>query len=157
MERKTIFSTCRRYRYVLWREFGPDLERFVMFVCLNPSIADETENDPTLRRCIDFAKQWEFGALAMTNLFAFVATQPADMKAANDPVGPENDVYLAAVAKEASLIVVAWGERGQFRMERDAAVLKLLNQPHCLGFTKYRRPRHPSRVRKNLSPIPFQP
>lgn len=155
MERKTILSPCRTYRYVLWREFGALLDsRYAMFIGLNPSTADEVNDDATIRRCIGYAKSWGFGALCMTNLFAFRATQPADMKAAIDPIGPENDRYLLELAKGAGVIVAAWGAHGTF-MGRDAVVKKLIPGLHCLTHTKEGHPHHPLRLRADLTPIPF--
>lgn len=83
-----------------------------MFVGLNPSTADETMDDQTIRRCVGFAKQSGFAGLCITNLFASRATQPADMKAAIDPVGSHNDQALLRVAQDASVIVAAWGNGG---------------------------------------------
>lgn len=74
------FSQCRKYRYALWRTWDDDSH--ITFIGLNPSTADETEDDPTIRRCIAYAKKWEFGGINMLNLFAFRATSPGDMKRA---------------------------------------------------------------------------
>jgi hypothetical protein len=93
MKRETIFSPCRRYRYTLFREWATDelfdgcndgergqrLGQFVQFVCLNPSTADERQDDPTVRRCVDYAKRWGFGAFCMTNIFAWRDTDPYKM------------------------------------------------------------------------------
>ena len=120
----TIFSPCRTYRYALWREWiGGD--GYVMFIGLNPSTADETQDDPTIRRCIAFAKAWGYGGLSMTNLFAFRATDPKKMKAVADPIGPENDAHLLRLARDAGVIVAAWGANGTHR-GRDADVRELL-------------------------------
>src|SRR5690242_6108456 len=109
MKRETIFSDCRAYRYTLWREWDIFDKNYVMFVGLNPSTADERVDDPTIRRCIDFAKRWGYGALCMTNLFAYRATDPRVMKAFPYPVGPENDKWLVRCAREAGVVVAAWG------------------------------------------------
>ena len=76
MERGADISPCGRYRYSLWRKWGPGAT--CMFVGLNPSTADETADDPTIRRCMAFARDWGYGALCMANLFAYRATDPAD-------------------------------------------------------------------------------
>jgi hypothetical protein len=127
LNRETVFSPCRLYRYTLWRDWERrnlfdrpcgKTERaasYLMVIGLNPSTADETNNDPTIRRCIDFAKRWGFGALCMTNLFAWRDTRPANMKKAADPVGPLNDYYLFEVAKNAGMILAAWGKCGAHR------------------------------------------
>ena len=83
-------SECRKYRFALWRTWD-DSKPYVMFVGLNPSTADETTDDPTLTRCINYAKSWGFGGVCMANIFAYRATEPSDMKAATDPIGSENN------------------------------------------------------------------
>jgi hypothetical protein len=80
-----------------------------MFVGLNPSTADETSDDPTIRRCIAFAKSWGYSALCMTNLFAYRATDPKIMKKAQYPVGPDNDDYLKMLSAGAGVVIAAWG------------------------------------------------
>jgi hypothetical protein len=84
------FSACRKYRYALWRTWDESKPN-VMIIGLNPSTADENENDPTITRCINFAKSWGYGGVCVTNLFAYCATVPSDMKESNDPIGSEND------------------------------------------------------------------
>jgi hypothetical protein len=83
-----------------------------MFIGLNPSTADETIDDPTIRRCVIFAKDWGYGALCMTNLFAFRATDPAIMKAHPEPVGESNDGTLEELALSTVVVVAAWGVGG---------------------------------------------
>lgn len=151
--RQTIFSSCRTYRYALWREWiGGD--GYAMFVGLNPSTADETQDDPTIRRCIAYAKAWGYSGLCMTNLFAYRATQPEDMKSATDPVGPENDAYLKTLAEGAGVIVAAWGVHGTHG-GRHNAVRAMLPGLHCLALTKDGHPGHPLYLRKTLTPIPM--
>lgn len=82
------FSPCRTYRYSLVHEWDRDLPR-VAFIMLNPSTADENALDPTLRRCLGFARSWGYGSFEIGNVFAFRATDPKAMKAAADPFGPE--------------------------------------------------------------------
>jgi hypothetical protein len=132
MRRETTFSACRAYRYVLWREFGGLLDdsRYVMFIGLNPSTADETNDDPTVRRCIGYTSAWGYGALCMTNLFALRATDPALMLKADDPVGPDNDTHLVEFARGADVIVAAWGSRrGEFRLASSCLVSRSLPFP----------------------------
>jgi hypothetical protein len=134
-------SSCRKYRYTLmrtWDESKPS----VMFVGLNPSTADAKIDDPTVRRCIGFARRWGFGKLVLTNLFAFRSTDPALLEDIADPVGPENDHWIAQSSRVADLTVVAWGVHGSL-LERDQEVLAQLHEPHCLGTTKSGAPRHP--------------
>ncbi len=150
-ERATIFSPCRAYRYTLWREWIGG-EGYAMFVGLNPSTADETQDDPTIRRCIGYAKSWGYAGLCMTNIFAYRATQPEDMKAVADPVGPENDQYLQRIAAGAGVIVAAWGVHGTHQ-GRDSAVRRLLPALHCLKLTKDGHPGHPLYLPKTLRPV----
>ena len=84
-----------------------------MFVGLNPSTADEVTDDPTIRRYIAFAGAGGYGALCMTNLFAFRATDPDDMKAAAEPIGPQNDFHLQRLARGAGVVVAAWVSMGR--------------------------------------------
>lgn len=153
MLRSADFSPCRSYRYALRRTWDP-ARPAVLFVMLNPSTADAERDDPTIRRCVGFAQAWGFGGLVVGNLFAFGATRPADLRAAAEPVGPENDRWLAALAREAGLVVAAWGNDGRHR-GRDAAVLRLLGTAHSLGTTRSGAPRHPLRLPAGLVPVRY--
>jgi len=128
-----------------------------MFIGLNPSTADEIQDDPTVRRCIGFAKRWGFGGLCMTNIFACRATDPIVMLAVPAPVGPENDKYLLECAQSAGLVVAAWGNDGT-HLERDKQVLYLLKHQtlFCLGETKLGQPRHPLYVNGKTAPILYK-
>jgi hypothetical protein len=125
-----------------------------MFIGLNPSTADETEDDPTIRRCIAFARSWGYDALCMTNLFAYRATQPAMMLAAANPEGPDNDSVLTTLAPKAGVIVAAWGAHGPFR-HRDKAVRALIPNLHYLRLTKDGQPGHPLYLPAGLKPQPW--
>jgi len=124
-----------------------------MFMGLNPSTADETVNDNTIVREINFAKAWGCNALAKWNLFAFRATQPGAMKTAGDPVGPDNDKYLLEMARGARVIVAAWGNHGAHR-NRDQSVLRLLSgfDVHCLKITQRGQPSHTLYLKSDLTP-----
>lgn len=137
-----IFSPCRRYRYVLWREWDMHNPSYAMFIGLNPSTADETLDDPTVRRCIRFAKEWGYGALCMTNAFAYRSTNPEEMKQQSDPVGIDNGTWLKVNSLEAGVVVAAWGIHGT-HMDRDKEVKRILSGLLCLGKTKGGQPRHP--------------
>jgi hypothetical protein len=158
MEAWANFSPCRRYRYDLWRKWpdSPEVRHngYVLFIGLNPSTADETNDDPTIRRCIAFARAWGYSGLCMANLFAFRATAPADMLAEHDPIGPENDEYLLRLASQALLVVAAWGTNGT-HLQRDARVKNLLPDLHYLRLTKDGHPGHPLYLPKTLLPQPF--
>ena len=145
MEASTAtFSPCGLYRYTLGRRWGNgDLSCWLM---LNPSTADESQDDPTIRRCIGFSKAWGYGGLTVVNIFAFRATDPDDMRKADDPVGPGNDAAIVEAAGRAAVVVAAWGVHGTFR-ERGRNVARLLRDNgvtlQCLGTTKDGHPKHP--------------
>lgn len=157
MLKSAVFSPCRQYRYELWRTWEDLLDTsrtYAMFIGLNPSTADESEDDPTIRRCIDFARRWGYSGLCMTNLFAFRATKPDDMLAAADPVGAGNDQHLLHCARSAGVIVAAWGTHG-VHLQRDQAVKRLVPGLSCLRLTRDGHPGHPLYLPANLSPVPL--
>lgn len=171
LERKTIFSPCRQYRYTLWRSWADDLfvnrtkEGYVMFIGLNPSTADETLDDPTIRRCMDFTKRWGYLTLCMTNLFAWRDTDPRAMKKVDWPIQPkhelppgENDKWLCAMARGAALVVAAWGRDGN-HLGRAQEVINLfcLNgvKLHHLGLNDDGTPKHPLYLKATTLPVAF--
>ena len=94
-----------------------------MFIGLNPSVANEMDNDRTLNRCINFAKSWNYGGVIMANLFAFVSTDPSKLFVEKDPIGIDNNLHLISNAKKAEKVVAAWGNGGTL-MARDQAIIK---------------------------------
>lgn len=145
------------YRYDLLRSW--DSGGLINLLMLNPSTADENNPDPTITRCLGFARSWGFGSLAVTNLFAYRATQPADMKAAADPVGPDNDAFILKWARRAELVVCAWGTGGE-HLGRGAEVLDMLRtagiEPHCLRLTKGGHPEHPLYIPAATRAVPIR-
>ena len=143
IERETILSEDRVYRYILWRTNPPD-DYYAMFIGLNPSTADETADDPTIRRCVGFTKAWGLDSLCMVNLFAYRSTDPNALKTAGEIVGPENDKWLWEAAQGAAVIVAAWGKPGKLA-GRDSAVRHLLKDfsIKCLGKNGDGSPKHP--------------
>ena len=142
-----IFSEDRKYRYALrrsWEEQQP----FCLFIGLNPSTADETNDDPTIRRCIGFAKDWGYGGLYMANLFAFRATKPKDMKLEYDSIGIENNEWLLRLSERVVRTIAVWGIGGGYK-NRDKEVVKLIPNMFCLGTTKHGFPKHPLYLNKN--------
>lgn len=132
-----------KYRYALTRIW--DRDRLpVCFVMLNPSTADAEEDDPTIRRCVSFAKREQHGGLIVVNLFAYRATEPKALLSADDPVGPENDLAIQHLC-HTFRTVFAWGaERWPLVRRRSAAVRGMLTPPFsCLGVTRDGHPRHP--------------
>ena len=124
-ESGATFSPCRRWRYLLWRRWDA-AKPAANFLMLNPSTADEHKLDPTCSRARDYAERWGFGTLIVTNVFGWRATDPDDMKAAKDPVGPGNDAAIVKAARESAIVVCAWGNHGGFN-DRSKEVLKKLN------------------------------
>jgi hypothetical protein len=153
MKTDAILSDDRKYRYVLsriWDETKP----FVMIVGLNPSTADETENDPTIIRCIEFSKSWGYGGVFMLNLFAFRATKPIDMKNSIDPIGMENDSYIKKYEQLCDKVVCAWGNDGAYK-ERSRFVLSNLKEPYYIKLNKSGEPAHPLYLKGDSIPIKF--
>lgn len=151
------FSPCGTWRYRLWRVWAQHA-RCAMFLMLNPSTADETRNDPTVERCQRYAVRWGYGGLQVCNLFAFRATYPAEMLAAQDPVGPGNDAAILKTARAAGIVICAWGNHGAHR-GRAAAVGGILRKSgialHCLRMTGAGEPGHPLYLPSSLSPATF--
>ena len=125
-----------------------------MFVGLNPSTADEKNDDPTLTRCINYAKSWGYGGVCMANLFAFRATEPSVMKSAKDPVGSQNNEWLKSLASEAGLVVAAWGNDGSY-LGRSKQVIALLPNIYCLKMNKSGEPAHPLYLKADLQAVPM--
>jgi hypothetical protein len=144
MEMSATFDPMRHYRYRLWRRWDANAAS-IGFVLLNPSTADDTQNDPTIRRCIQFAQTWGYGSLEVVNLFAYRSPTPRALQSSADPVGRDNDRHLLDVARSAHLLVLGWGNHGSL-FNRDQAVLARLTELaplYCLGTTKVGSPRHP--------------
>jgi hypothetical protein len=139
------YSDCERYRYALTREWDAS-GRKALFIMLNPSTATEVQNDPTVERCERRARTLGFGAFCVANIFAWRDTDPRNMRAAVDPIGPKNDVTLLKYTDWADLIICAWGTHGT-HMGRGAKVEALLRETqrplYHLGLSKAGHPKHP--------------
>lgn len=152
------FSACRRWRTLLWRRWD-EAQPVVNFLMLNPSTADETVLDPTCTRARDFAERWGYGTLLVTNVFAWRATDPGEMRAAQDPVGRGNDAAILRAARSAALVVCAWGNHGAHR-GRSAQVRRLLGDAgialHVLRLNAGGEPAHPLYLPARLAPVPWR-
>ena len=155
-----VFDESRMYRYSLTRIWDPTKEK-VVFICLNPSTADEMYNDNTVKKCIKFAKSWhggKYGMIEMVNLFSYCGTEFYKIKHVNDPIGPETNDYIVDAAKSAGLVIVAWGENGTYK-NRYKEVLSLLEseniEVHCLDVLRYGQPKHPLFANGRLEPTPY--
>lgn len=152
--RRAIFSPCGTWRY--WLECRWSNGPVLGFTLLNPSIAGQVVDDPTWRRGVGYGKRWGFGGVVFTNLFALVSTDPAGLKTAVDPIGPENDMHLERLTEIASMIVCAWGPPGA-QMGRNENVLSLFRKrnvtPMALKITKDGHPGHPLYLRNDAQPV----
>lgn len=152
--RLATFDEDREYRYRLRRTWDA-AKPTVVFLMLNPSTADEEADDPTIRRCVNFAKDWGYGTLDVVNLFALRATDPSDLCEHQAPIGDENDAYLREVCEEAGLVVAAWGANGSLQ-DRAREVASLLDADlHALDTTKAGHPVHPLYQPSDAEPVPW--
>ena len=152
-----IVSNSGTYRYQLQRDLEHDNELTCLFIMLNPSTADATKNDPTLRRCMGFAERWGFGRLEVVNLFSLRATDPARLcgRPAQQLYGPEHWKHFSRAVKRADRIVCGWGAHPACRLEGPSAAEWLHtggHKPLCLGLTKAGAPRHPLYVKGDTVP-----
>lgn len=155
IESNAVLSADRRYRYQLTRTWDATLGR-VVWVLLNPSRADERNDDMTVTKCRVFATRWGYGGIEIVNLLAKRSSRPSGLRAYADPVGPENARYLRSALGSGATVVVGWGAsiRQTCRTLDDAQQLEdafmVMAKEHdvvplCLGTTITGHPRHPSR------------
>ena len=163
-ETTALFSDDLVHRYFLkriWKTPGD----IVAFIGLNPSTADEEKNDPTVARCIGYAKRWGFGGMYMLNIFAYRSTDPKMLRKIEDPVGPLNDHYIICTIRLTDMVVACWGNHGQY-MGRGEQVIDILEHiqsiPNvkipimCFKITKNGQPFHPLYLKKNQPLIDFR-
>lgn len=154
IRKSAILSNDRAYRYTLER-IWTTRKPYCLFVCLNPSSANENYDDPTVRRCLSFSESFGCGGLIIVNLFAYRCVSPLNLFSAYDPVGSENDYYIKKMAADAGITIAAWGAHPVLP-GRDEEVLPLLKEPQYLELTKNGYPRHPLYLKKDLRPKPFK-
>lgn len=134
-----MFSKDRAYRYWLFRGWDDTLP-LMMFIGLNPSTANEDEDDPTIRRVVDFAKSWGYGGVYMMNLYAIVSSDPKVLLTCEDPLG-KNDQFFDDISKEVDAVLFAWGA---FKVNgRDEVMKTRFPNAYCLGVNKNGSPKHP--------------
>lgn len=155
MHGSAVFSEDRVYRYRLEREWDTVLPKLA-WMMLNPSTADAEQDDPTIRRCIGFARDWGYGGIVVVNVYALRATDPRELARYPDPVGPENDREIVDVMSS-YVNVAAWGTKAlgddSVQMSRLLREKRSLFPAYCLGLTKGGHPRHPLYVRGDTTPI----
>ena len=150
-----IYSPCEAYRYSLTRTWDADGPR-LLYILLNPSKADEIHNDPTVERCERRARALGYGAFCVTNIFAWRDTSPKDLRAAVEPIGPNNDAALTEGLAWADTVIAGWGAHGAHRDRGEQVAAWLLGGPqpiHHLGLTKEGHPRHPLYIAYAQEPI----
>lgn len=141
------------YRYWLTRSWDESAEPMT-WIMLNPSTADAALDDPTIRRCIGFAKAWGFGSIWVVNLFALRSTDPANLRTHPDPIGPMNDHHIQERTRHSSLNVAAWGNHGAY-LTRGYKVAATMPNLHVLSMTGEGQPGHPLYLPKTREPIPW--
>jgi len=153
--KSAVISDCGAYRYFLLRGELNQLP----FIMLNPSTADDKIDDPTIRRCLSFAEKFGYGGIVVVNLYALRATKPEELWKCTDPVGPENDMWLAKIASKCPEVVCAWGTNARAdRVQHAAEVLKANGTKlKCLGTTKNGSPRHPLYVKGDQPLLDWEP
>lgn len=158
-----ILDETRKYRYRLWRDCGEGVGTCA-FIMLNPSTADENENDPTIRKCMKYARTWGYARLVVVNLFAFRATEPKELEKIKDrekAVGRDNDAFIDEIFTgedwKADMVIAAWGGHGK-HLDRDWAVLNRVKQAKLplhylkLATTVRKSPYHPLYLKDDLKP-----
>lgn len=151
MRSRAVFSDDRAYRYLLTRDWGEGPR--ATFVLLNPSTADEFVNDPTISKCIRFAKRWGLGGLNFVNVYALRSTDPKGLWRVDDPVGPENDWYLSEAAADGEQLIAAWGTHPKRERVEEVLALPGFERLLCLKTTKDGHPHHPLYLPESLTPI----
>lgn len=177
VERGASISACGKYRFSLWREWrgaanranwrwygckdGNGAELGVplscLFVMLNPSTADADKDDPTIRRCVGFAKALKFDRLEVVNLYAFRATDPKDLFAAGDAIHHhQNQEYIEQAARDSGIIICAWGAQGEDFQAETVRGWMHTKEHFALGFTKGGKPKHPLYLPGGTQPISME-
>lgn len=145
LETDAVISDCGKYRYLLRRTWDHSKPR-VLYVMLNPSTADASIDDPTIRSCVRLAKSWGYGGIEVVNLFGWRATDPDELPKQFDPTGPDNEGVVENAINRCDIVVFAWGvckfaeRRG--RKLRDT-VRRHRPMVYCIGKTKDGHPKHP--------------
>ena len=147
-----------RFRYWLHRDLASDGREGLVFVMLNPSTADAVNDDPTVRRCMAFGREWGYRELTVVNLFALRATKPDNLRRhGEEAIGERNDEVLRWMRQHpaTSMVVAAWGNQGA-HLSRDAAAMAIIGSAMALGVTKRGCPKHPLYVRQSTQPVPYE-
>ena len=148
-----LFSPCRNYRYALWRQWDVN-KPWVGFIGLNPSTANENTNDPTLKKVIKFASDWDYGGVYMLNLFAWVTPHPHELYSLSDPVG-DNHQHLFRFANRCQEIIFAWGASPKAQVQAGTLIARF-PRAKVLCLNKGGSPRHPLYVAADTRPVRYR-
>jgi hypothetical protein len=150
-----VFSDDEKYRYVLSRDWNEN-GNIIVWIMLNPSIGDDTKLERTTAGCMKRSLAWNFSGMVVINLFAYIATNPNELKQVKDPIGDLNNGFISGIGRDApdnTVFVAAWGNNGNF-MNRDKEVVEMLQNRdlYCLGITQEGNPRHPLHMSHSIRP-----
>ena len=151
---KASLSRDQKYRYSLSRIWEEHKE-CVLFIGLNPSMADAKSDDPTIRRLIGFAQRWGFGGMHVCNLYAYRTPDPKELFKVAYPIGKYNYRYIKKMRKEARITVLIYGNDGR-RFDRHEKILKQIDKPYCIKVSKGGMPMHPLYLKYTEQPLPYQ-
>lgn len=163
MKRRVVFSECGLFRYLLEHDFG-GTGPVISLGMVNPSLANGEKNDPTMTKVDGFATRLGASKVTVWNPFARIAKDIRDLRHVADPIGPENDAYIAKAIEGADIHIVAWGPlsklpkplRGRWRSVVDV-LLKAGAKPMCWGTALDGHPRHPLMLAYATPLVPWTP
>lgn len=153
IQNDAIISPCGKYRYSLHRRWN--FKPTICFIGLNPSTANATKDDPTIRRCVRFADSWGYGGIIMVNLFAYRSTNPDVLTNVDNPIGIDNEFHIDRAINYSLISIAAWGAgpKGILSYHVAEIGIKYKNKLHVLSLTKDGSPSHPLYLPKNLKPV----
>lgn len=152
-DKGAVISADGKYRYALWRIWDHHLP-CVLFIMLNPSTADANKDDPTIRKCITYAKKWGYGGLYVGNLYALRSRDPKALQYHDTPIGVDNDAYLQWMKDRSESVIAAWGNN--ILGDRRAEEVRFNFSPmYCLELTRAGRPKHPLYLGRNCKLIKY--
>jgi hypothetical protein len=150
MHKHAILSKDNKYRYQLSRIWNEEKPK-VLFIMLNPSIADADIDDPTIRKVITFAKSWGYGGIFVGNLYSFRSTDPKVLRYTDNPIGEDNIQHIQYLIGLTERVIYAWGNH----QEEPKWLYDLVDNPYCIDVSKKGIPKHPLYLNGKLQPKLF--